>query len=162
MKTLGERIKAIRGMTSQMQFSSSLGIAQTKLSRYERNTTPPDLDFLLKLSRQYSVSLEWLITGEGSKELLMECSNRDNEAPQTTEKDNQLHLLEIVSSLQHALESEKTERRELAAENRRLHQEKEALLREIGELREQVARLEERKNRLAVATDQPAQHSGVA
>jgi len=36
------------------------------------------------------------------------------------------------------------------------------LLREIGDLRAQVARLEERKNRLAIVSEQPVANSGVA
>ena len=150
METLGDRIKIIRGETSQTQFSSSLGITQTKLSRYERNTTPPEIDFLVRLSRQYAVSLDWLLLGNGCTE-----SSRPSDGDD--------------ANIQSELATERTERRELAAENRKLYREKEALykerealLREIGELREKVARLEERKNRLAVASDQPAQNSGVA
>ena len=52
--------------------------------------------------------------------------------------------------------------REVIAENRQLHREKEEILRENGVLREKIARLEERKSRLAVASDQSAQNSGVA
>lgn len=48
------------------------------------------------------------------------------------------------------------------AENRPLHREKEELLRENGELKAMVAGWEERKNRLAVATNQSEEDSGAA
>lgn len=145
MKTLGDRIRFIRGMTSQVQFAASLEIAQTKLSRYERNTTVPDLEFLVRLSQKYSVSLEWLITGNASREspqTLGEAAEGLNADGHADEASSMLS----VPALQQELAMERMERRELTAENRKLHQEKEALLRENGELREKVARLEERKN----------------
>lgn len=150
METLGDRIKIIRGETSQTQFSSSLGITQTKLSRYERNTTPPEIDFLVRLSRQYAVSLDWLLLGNG-------CS----EPSRLSDGDD--------ANIQTELAAERAERRELTAENRKLYREKEvlykereALLREIGELREKIARLEERKCRIAVTANMAAQDSGAA
>ena len=150
METLGDRIKIIRGETNQTQFASSLGITQTKLSRYERNTTPPEIDFLVRLSRQYAVSLDWLLLGNGCTE-----SSRSSDGDD--------------ANIQSELAAERTERRELAAENRTLYREKEALykerealLREIGELREKIARLEERKSRIAVTANMPAQDSGAA
>lgn len=144
MKTLGDRIRFIRGLTSQMQFAASLEIAQTKLSRYERNTTVPDLDFLVRLSQKYSVSLEWLITGNASRE----SSQTSGGTPESLNTDGHADESSMLSvpGLQQELAMERMERRELTAENRKLHQEKEALLRENGELREKVARLEERKN----------------
>lgn len=150
METLGDRIKIIRGETSQTQFSSSLGITQTKLSRYERNTTPPEIDFLVRLSRQYAVSLDWLLLGNGCSE-----SSRPSDGDD--------------ANMQTELAAERAERRELTAENRKLYREKEvlykereALLREIGELREKIARLEERKCRIAVTANMAAQDSGAA
>ncbi|HJA75459.1 MAG TPA: helix-turn-helix domain-containing protein [Candidatus Desulfovibrio gallistercoris] len=150
METLGDRIKIIRGETSQTQFSSSLGITQTKLSRYERNTTPPEIDFLVRLSRQYAVSLDWLLLGNGCSE-----SSRPSDGDD--------------ANIQTELAAERAERRELTAENRKLYREKEvlykereALLREIGELREKIARLEERKCRIAVTANMAAQDSGAA
>lgn len=103
----------------------------------------------------------------------MRLDNASSVTPNAADKvgiDNSLQAVPLQDTkLEKELEMERGERRELAAENRRLHQEKEELyrekeelLRENGELKAMVARLEERKNRLAVATDQPAQHSGVA
>lgn len=164
METLGDRIKNIRGMTSQAQFASGLGITQTKLSRYERNTTPPEIDFLVRLSRQYAVSLDWLLTGNKSSPSPQ--PNDVADAFATGEVKSQSILdsqyVTTLATLESELAAERIERRELAAENRQLHKENAALLREIVELREKIARLEERKNRLAVATDQPVQSSGVA
>ena len=69
---------------------------------------------------------------------------------------------ESFAKLERELELEREERRELAAENRRLYREKEELLKELGELRATVARLEERKNRLAVANGVSSENSGAA
>lgn len=80
-------------------------------------------------------------------------------------QDISLDYAELAKKLNIAEE----ERRELAVENRKLYREKEELyrekeelLRENGELKAMVARLEERKNRLAVATDQPKEATGAA
>lgn len=69
---------------------------------------------------------------------------------------------ENFSKLERELELEREERRELAAENRRLYREKEEVLKELGELRATVARLEERKNRIAVANGFSSENSGAA
>ena len=144
MKTLGDRIRFIRGATSQVQFAASLDIAQTKLSRYERNTTIPDLDFLVRLSKQYAVSLEWLITGAANS--LGQSVGEGGQEAGLVQKNTQTGSVVSVPDLQRELVMERMERRELTVENRKLHQEKEALLRENGVLREKVARLEGRKN----------------
>ena len=65
MKTLGERLRDVRGSQSQSDFASSLHIPQTKLSRLERDATEPDMAFLRELSSLYGVSLDWLIAGHG-------------------------------------------------------------------------------------------------
>jgi len=71
-----------------------------------------------------------------------------------TERSNEV-LLALLAEVQR-------ERQDLSKENQLLHKEKEVLLREIGDLRAQVARLEERKNRLAIVSEQPVANSGVA
>ena len=65
MSTLGTRIKLIRGNENQNQFAAKLGIPQTTLSRYERDASAPDIDFLVKLSDMFDVCIEWLVTGRG-------------------------------------------------------------------------------------------------
>jgi transcriptional regulator with XRE-family HTH domain len=66
MKTLGDRIKALRlpGET-QAQFAERLGTTQASISRY-LNGRQPDRETLIKISRRTSVSLDWLLTGSGS------------------------------------------------------------------------------------------------
>lgn len=88
--------------------------------------------------------------------------------PQDREEERQNITLDYAR-LEEKLNMAEEERRELAVENRKLYREKEELyrekeelLRENGELRAMVARLEERKNRLAVATDQPKEATGAA
>ncbi len=140
MSTLGERIRNIRGKTSQMQFSASLGIAQTKLSRYERGTTSPDLDFLVQLSRQYAVDLEWLITG--AKTAAPAGTPQQGMVPECVSQCGEMagqNYIRECENLKKELAEEREERRDVTRENRQLWKENAAL-------REELARLQERAN----------------
>ncbi|HUT54604.1 MAG TPA: helix-turn-helix transcriptional regulator [bacterium] len=65
MKTLSERIKALRlpGET-QAQFADRLGTTQASISRY-LNGRHPDRATLIKIAKATSVTLDWLLTGQG-------------------------------------------------------------------------------------------------
>jgi transcriptional regulator with XRE-family HTH domain len=65
MRTLAERIKALRlpGET-QAQFAERLNTTQASISRY-LNGRQPDRETLIKIARETSVSLDWLLTGAG-------------------------------------------------------------------------------------------------
>jgi len=65
MKTLGERIKALRipGET-QMNFAERLETTQASISRY-LNGRQPDRETLIRIARKTGVSLDWLMTGKG-------------------------------------------------------------------------------------------------
>jgi transcriptional regulator with XRE-family HTH domain len=65
LKSLGRRIREIRGFdTSQEDFALRLGISQSQLSKYERGLIAPGADVLLRLKKQFGVSIDWLLTGE--------------------------------------------------------------------------------------------------
>ena len=162
MKTLGERIRFIRGEESQAEFAERVGIAKGSIGGYENGRNSPSADVILKICLSYDISSEWLLKGEGSMHIGATSAS-------SVCKENQEKTSQDYSNIEKKLNISEEERRELTIENRKLYREKETLykekeelLREIGELREKVARLEERKNRLSVASDQPAQHSGVA
>ena len=139
MNPIQERLRLVRGSTTQAEFASLNGLPLSTYSRYERGTTTPDLDFLQSLCVKFDVSPAWLLLGVGAMHATsspetpsLPHDHNPEPAPQAT--------CAHCAELEEELKSERKERRELAAENRQLW-------RENGELREKVARLEERKRR---------------
>ena len=49
---------------SQLKVALDLAISREALSHYENGKRSPDLDMLVKLSRYFSVSIDYLITGK--------------------------------------------------------------------------------------------------
>lgn len=66
MQDLGERIRRVRGYTSQEAFARQLGISKGALGCYERGVNCPNVEVILNISRLCHVSLEWLMTGKGN------------------------------------------------------------------------------------------------
>ena len=66
MKTLGERIRFIRGEESQAEFAERVGIAKGSIGGYENGRNSPSADVILKICLSYDISSEWLLKGEGS------------------------------------------------------------------------------------------------
>ena len=63
-KLVGRRIRELRGFdTSQMQFARRIGISQSYLSAVERGEKEMGAEALLRISREFGKSLEWLLTG---------------------------------------------------------------------------------------------------
>src|SRR5262245_35688458 len=63
--TLGERLKLVRGATSQKAFAAELGIHENTVSNAERRNSATQ-EYLLKLAVARNVNLHWLLTGHGS------------------------------------------------------------------------------------------------
>lgn len=145
---ISERLKIVRGDLTQAEFSTMLGLHKNTLGRYERGDSSPDSEFCAKVCSVFGVSPAWLLLGIGTMEEERSSSRASNEFKNTQ---NETFLSQFSDSstakLEQELELEKTERRELAMENRKLYREKEALLRENGELREKIARLEAERGR---------------
>ena len=159
MSTVAGRLLQVRGKTKQGDFAKLLGINPNTLRTYENGRSLPNQDFLARVCVQFSVSPSWLLLGEGPMRVGEKMPGTKVIAPQEktsakTERSNEV-LLALLAEVQR-------ERQDLSKENQLLHKEKEVLLREIGDLRAQVARLEERKNRLAVVSEQSVANSGVA
>ena len=159
MSTVAGRLLQVRGKTKQGDFAKLLGINPNTLRTYENGRSLPNQDFLARVCVQFSVSPSWLLLGEGPMRVGEKLPGTKVIAPQEktsakTERSNEV-LLALLAEVQR-------ERQDLSKENQLLHKEKEVLLREIGDLRAQVARLEERKNRLAVVSEQSVANSGVA
>ena len=67
LKTLGERLRHLRGDMTQSEFADILRIKQAMISRYEANKETPSPKVLLRIAQFSGKSIEWLLTG---KELL--------------------------------------------------------------------------------------------
>jgi transcriptional regulator with XRE-family HTH domain len=61
---IGRRIRELRGFdTKQAEFARMLGISQSVYSKYERGETEPSLEILVKLSKRFGKSVDWLVLG---------------------------------------------------------------------------------------------------
>jgi transcriptional regulator with XRE-family HTH domain len=63
--TLGERLKLVRGTTSQRAFAAELGTHENTVSNAERRHSATQ-DYLLKISQVRNINLHWLLTGHGA------------------------------------------------------------------------------------------------
>jgi transcriptional regulator with XRE-family HTH domain len=62
----GRRIREIRGFDmTQREFAARIGISQNYLSMMERGKVEIGAEILLRISRDFEKSIEWLLTGEG-------------------------------------------------------------------------------------------------
>ena len=62
---LGERLKLIRGTTTQKAFAAELGIHENSVSNAERRHTATQ-EYLLRIAEVRNVNLHWLLTGRGT------------------------------------------------------------------------------------------------
>ena len=67
MKNLGIRFKKIRKHFnfSQEEFATKLGITKQAISNIENSKSAPSIHVLSKLALDFSVSLNYLVTGKG-------------------------------------------------------------------------------------------------
>ena len=63
---VGRRIREIRGFDmTQEQFAERIGISQNYLSTMERGKVEIGAEILLRISQEFTKSIEWLLTGTG-------------------------------------------------------------------------------------------------
>lgn len=63
---VGRRIREIRGFDmTQEEFAGRIGISQNYLSTMERGKVEIGAEILLRISQEFSKSIEWLLTGRG-------------------------------------------------------------------------------------------------
>jgi transcriptional regulator with XRE-family HTH domain len=68
LKALGRRLRELRGFeVTQEEFAKELGVSQSQLSKFERGVAAPPADILFFVKKRFGVSLDWLLTGEGSR-----------------------------------------------------------------------------------------------
>src|SRR5664279_5659314 len=63
--TLGERLKLVRGITSQKAFAVELGVHENSVSNAERRHSATQ-EYLLRLAEVRNINLHWLLTGHGT------------------------------------------------------------------------------------------------
>ena len=64
-KKVGRRIRELRGFDlTQEEFARRIGISQNYLSTMERGKVQIGSEILLKISREFGITIEWLLTGE--------------------------------------------------------------------------------------------------
>lgn len=64
-KKVGRRIRELRGFDmTQEDFAKRIGVSQSYLSTMERGEMEIGAEILLRISREFEKSLEWLLIGE--------------------------------------------------------------------------------------------------
>lgn len=69
VEEIGKRVKEIRESSAdaslQDSFSKKLGLSVSKLNRVENARRAPDIDFLVRLKKEFDCDLNWMLTGQG-------------------------------------------------------------------------------------------------
>ncbi len=64
-EAVGRRIRELRGFdTTQQSFADRIGISQNYLSTMEHGQVEIGAEILLRISHEFSKSIEWLLTGK--------------------------------------------------------------------------------------------------
>ena len=65
-QNVGRRIRELRGFQmTQKEFAKRIGVSQGHFSYIERGEKEIGAEILLRISREFGKSIEWLLTGEG-------------------------------------------------------------------------------------------------
>ncbi len=74
---VGRRIRELRGFDlTQEEFARRVGISQNYLSSAERGKFEIGAAILLRISREFGTSIEWLLTGEQTSQPLRSSQER--------------------------------------------------------------------------------------
>ena len=64
-RVVGRRLRALRGFeVNQATLARELGVSQAQLSRYEKGKSEMGAEVVLRISRRFGKSMEWVLTGE--------------------------------------------------------------------------------------------------
>ena len=66
--TLGERLRLVRGASSQKVFAHALGVHENSVANAERRSSATQ-DYLLRIAETHNINLHWLLTGFGAMRL---------------------------------------------------------------------------------------------
>lgn len=100
MLNIGERIIKLRKTKSwsQEELAKRVGSSRIMIGKYERNDNAPSIEVLLKLSKAFDVSIDYLV-GEGlnaafDKEMMKRLENVED-LPQD-EKERIFHFIDLI------------------------------------------------------------------
>jgi len=65
-KEIGDRVRQVRGRLTQQEFADKLQLSRSYISDVERGRSYPSIQFLAALAVTCDISLNWLLTGEGT------------------------------------------------------------------------------------------------
>jgi len=66
MSVLGDRLRQLRGKTSQSNFAAPLNMKYQQYARYETGENVPSADFITAVCREHACSADWLLGLESS------------------------------------------------------------------------------------------------
>ena len=87
--TFQERLIKIRGTKNRDEFASKIGVSPRTIQRWELEDALPKGDELIKISKEYGVNLNWLLTGDGSPYLTGDTATNTDGTIKVT-RDNKL------------------------------------------------------------------------
>lgn len=93
--SIGERIKYVRGTLSRPKFAKRIGVSLTTVQNYETSNTLPKLEVLRKISTEFGINNDWLITGVGNP-YCGENSEKPPKYPGSVEKNTSWILTDII------------------------------------------------------------------
>lgn len=147
------KLRNIRGEMSALVFGKMFAQKPQNIYRYEKGHRKPPLEFLKEVASYANVSLDWLMSEESEEndKNFSESQGKKDECPQpvwhTGNKLSNISSMDtVLAALVSKLDECEKERREIATENRHLHNKVEQLLRENGDLKAEIATLRMRRD----------------
>jgi len=111
-KTVGERLREIRGDMSREEFVPYVGVSKSTLARYERGSRSPDAEFIGLLLENFGINPVWFIYGTDQKYLSSNRLTHEGHSPGKPTKlpsiDHEL-LREIIEGVEESLTSNELE-----------------------------------------------------
>ncbi len=137
--TLGilSRLKKASDSTTDIELSKKMGLSKQAIADAKSKDSVP-ASWIPKSAKLFNVTTDWLFFGRGP--MRPNDTSVVQQQATTQPESTASELCVRCAKLEKELEEERGERRELAAENRKLWKEN-------GELREKCARLEERMDK---------------
>lgn len=81
---------------SQKDFAQTIGVSQSVIAEIERGSREPSRSVLVAIAEKYHVSLDWLLLGIGSDDLIQKKEDPEIEAlkKEIAEMENRIRALE--------------------------------------------------------------------
>jgi transcriptional regulator with XRE-family HTH domain len=100
MLNIGERITQLRKQQnlSQEQLAKKTEVSRTIIGNYERNTNTPSIEVLIKLSKVFNVSMDYMI-GEGELSTIDKDLLKRIEDIEKVDDDTRKHLFFLIDNV---------------------------------------------------------------